>query len=50
MSSHSHDGKTSTCKNCIDAKSSEREMRQQRLGDLAGQFILSRIHAITELK
>jgi len=35
MSSHSHDGKTSTCKNCIDAKSSEREMRQQRLGDLA---------------
>ena len=35
MSSHSHDGKTSTCKNCIDAKSSERQMRQQRLGDLA---------------
>jgi len=35
MSSHSHDGKTSTCKNCIDAKSSERKMRQQRLGDLA---------------
>ena len=35
MSSHSHDGKTSTCKNCIDAKSSERKMRQQRLGNLA---------------
>ena len=35
MSSHSHDGKTSTCKNCIDAKSSERKMRQQRFGDLA---------------
>ncbi|MBC8258820.1 MAG: hypothetical protein H8E38_07385 [SAR324 cluster bacterium] len=35
MSSHSPDGKTSCCKNCIDAKSVERQMRQQRLGDLA---------------
>ena len=33
MSSHSLDGKTSTCKNCIDTKNSERQMRQQRLGD-----------------
>jgi len=35
MSSHSLDGKTLNCKICIDTKYSERQMRQQRLGDLA---------------
>ena len=35
MSSQSHDGKTSVCKNCSDARHNEREMRRQRLGDFA---------------
>lgn len=35
MTSNSHDGKTSSCKNCMDAKNSERQIRQQRFGDLA---------------
>ena len=35
MSSYSHDGKTSVCKNCTDANHDEREMRRQRLGDMA---------------
>jgi len=35
MTSKSYDGKTSSCKNCMDAKNSERQMRQHLFGDLA---------------
>ena len=35
MTSKSHDGKTASCKNCLDANNSERQVRQQRFGDLA---------------
>ncbi|MDP6488204.1 MAG: hypothetical protein QF825_07620 [SAR324 cluster bacterium] len=34
MSSQSHDGKTSACKNCTDEKHKEREIRQQQLAEL----------------
>ena len=34
MSSQSHDGKTSACKNCTDEKNKEREIRQQQLAEL----------------
>ena len=40
MSSQSHDGKTSACKNCTDEKHKEREKRQQQLAELE----LSLIH------
>jgi hypothetical protein len=33
MSSQSHDGKTSACKNCTDEKHKAREIRQQRLAE-----------------
>ena len=35
MASYSQDGKTSSCKKCIDTKNSERKICQQRFGDLA---------------
>ncbi|MEC7887890.1 MAG: hypothetical protein VYA44_08555 [SAR324 cluster bacterium] len=34
MSSQSHDGKTSACKNCTDEKHKEREIRHQQLAEL----------------
>ena len=34
MSSKSHDGKTSACKNCTDEKHKEREIRQQQQAEL----------------